>query len=539
MGSTGHYILLVYEFITLVLILFLLARYVYHIVKDDEDMLINLSKLHKYAAAGAFGFYTMASLVCVGCHIVLVSTSKDSFELENTRASIGFFYCCGLLTLLTIFIDRLRVVVSDNRIIPKKKLKCIGKYIATLVLLILILFIFTGIDYIAQRSKNSDYQKSINMFIRDGDMDLWMISGIIGCVFYVLVSFSILFLFIYIVFKIGTLLLRHAQEKQLRLTIIENNREDNIIHINRKYNDSIISGNGKVNVNNLEFGVKTSIDNDANDDEYMMMGIIRHSEWDKQISNVSKDGNMCHMHTSTDTNTQTQKNQLNPTINGEVKLQSILIADEKQERRLGSLVQNMTVYTVLVSIGIISTLLNGIMWYFIDDDLIRRLVLTNDILINSICLHLQFPFSRNLYSYICRCCHVNIEKEFWVIFNLVGIKQSGIELSKFYQSHTTLPKQSSTLLMYNDINKNKTKNTKKKFKLFKNNTELSSPLLKNLKQATGNTITEPENAKYNVNDIIVYANTTGDMMSRMTSTNTDTNDDNHQKIATWNSSSFD
>ena len=95
----------------------------------------------------------------------------------------------------------------------------------------------------------------------------------------------------------------------------------------------------------------------------------------------------------------------------------------KNMRQLARLISDMSKYTVLVAISIISSLtvlVLSVLWILIDPLKTNRilrikyniLIICIDSLINSICLILQFIFAKQMYKICCNKCHIMCENRY-------------------------------------------------------------------------------------------------------------------------------
>ena len=75
-----------------------------------------------------------------------------------------------------------------------------------------------------------------------------------------------------------------------------------------------------------------------------------------------------------------------------------------KNKKLMVSINAMTKYTMLVGMAIVSSLLMAIAWILLID-VQTTIAFTVDIIINSVCLYLQFIFANNHYYRICKCCN--------------------------------------------------------------------------------------------------------------------------------------
>ena len=541
---------LVYEAVVLLVILVTFARFLQHIVLHRSKKSIKqLSKFQRYGAAAVFTFYSMTLAFSLGNQVSICISGKDT--PNELTVPFGLYYACGLLTLLTIFVHRFRLVVGDSRIISHKKSKRIYNCVKISILLLLLSFTAALISFIIQASDYdsdsncSQAHKEIqtNNCALDDSSAPWRIFTTICVLIYVFISFSMLVLFVYSLVQIGRLLLTYVKDEEQRratLALSKEQQQQSQQEKNSKQQKQGNTGKGQVTETDLKtFGMddenysKGSITNYNYNSKYTASGGVpldflgnvglkamkqTENKKDKRDKNDKKDvaeaqgcpwtddakeinnegstvfsGDSFHFDSALSSMHQGLTKEFQEsnavvamvddedddgdddggmkTKNEEKKMQDILrspptitIIDEhghasssiiinnsdakkqdngknkwkddmhmnvQQEKTLGKLIENMTAYTVLVSIGLFSTLCNMIEWAVVDLD--GTFVITTDILINSICLYLQFPFSRDLYSLLCNCCHLGIEQMFWKLFRLKAIKDS-VTLTKFYES---------------------------------------------------------------------------------------------------------
>ena len=504
-----------YQGIVIMFVLLILGRYLQHIVVDRSKKSIKrLAKFQQYGAASVFTFYAMTLGFSLGAQIPICLSGEDA--PNEMRVTIGFYYGCGLFTLLTIFMHRFSFVIRDSRIISPSKLVWIKKYIEVMIILLVFSFCATMVFYVIEVNDSGESdcvqtrRGSADCTTSNDGLQTWRVFGAFCGAIYLIVSFSELTLFIYSLFQIGRLLVVFEKKKQEREEIIKRQKSQqsqikNTKNVPKNEDDEDDDDGPVPNVDrqgSAIYGADVGTDNTDKAYDFNRMGSVPLTagspdpdDTEKQRSDIAiidEDGgkNNTQVIAAGDSDDDGGDNTNGKRRKGRRRKKSAewrAKMEAKREKKVSKLIENMTAYTLLVSIGLFSTFLNGIAWSVFNLD--SMFAITNDIVINSVCLYLQFPFSRDLYSKICSFCHIGVERLFWNAFQSSAMKNN-VKVAKFYESSIMTKASKRNLfddengkekrkglggLFDKNKNKNKNKDSNDKEARLRVNVEMASP----------------------------------------------------------------
>ena len=424
---------IVYASFALIYVLFILAVFLQEIVlRRHVKQVKNITKFLKYGAATVFTFYAMALSFSLGLELPLCIAERA--VPNGFNIIMGMFYGCGLLMLVLLFIHRFRLVIEDSALLTASLLRNIKLYNDFLIV-----------------SCISSFSVAVILYLSEADRSLWSVFvGICGFC-YLLISFSMLSLFVYVLFQLARLLQKmvlekaqRAERQQAALDAFYKHHHSNDNNINATANNTDGHGLGKQlslgdSVASVDMMAQTSQTVESDPilpDDNLNTGYIQPNI---QNMGVIDENGAQNLNKTTNMNNQIPKSKSDIKIGaGGLIHTTTTIYDgddqddapklSKTERRLAKLIANMTSYTILVSISLLSSMVFGASFLLFDLD--SDIALCSDIFINSLCLYLQFPFANNFYYILCHCCHISMEKLFWNFIQRTTL-QSNVRMSQF------------------------------------------------------------------------------------------------------------